>query len=142
MPKYRIKHITRYTYPSPVIDSANQVMLFPLDDVQQEVKQHELLITHQPSVEVFTDYFGNKIGVFSIIRPHRQLLIESIIEVITHEARWPLNDNNPAEQWENLSVICDQFPYMDFMLLENFEAKDEIAAVVNSLRMKPSHLLP
>jgi transglutaminase-like putative cysteine protease len=134
MPKYRIKHITRYTYPSPVIDSANQVMLFPLDDVQQEVKQHELLITHQPSVEVFTDYFGNKIGVFSIIRPHRQLLIESIIEVITHEARWPLNDNNPAEQWENLSVICDQFPYMDFMLLENFEAKDEIAAVVNSLK--------
>ena len=63
MPKYRIKHITRYSYPSPVIDSANQVMLFPIDDEMQEVKKHELLITHQPSEEVFTDYFGNKVGI-------------------------------------------------------------------------------
>ena len=62
---YRIKHITRYSYPSPVIDSANQVMLFPLDDEQQEVKKHQLVITHQPEVEVFTDYFGNKVGFLS-----------------------------------------------------------------------------
>ncbi len=75
MPKYRIKHITRYSYPSPVIDSANQVMLFPIDDEMQEVKKHELLITHQPSVEVFTDYFGNKVGIFSVIKPHNQLTI-------------------------------------------------------------------
>ena len=37
MPEYHIKHITRYTYASPVIDSANQVMLFPISDLQQEV---------------------------------------------------------------------------------------------------------
>ena len=61
MPDYRIKHITRYTYPSTVIDSANQVMLFPLDDAQQEVKKHDLIITHQPSVELYTDYFGRTI---------------------------------------------------------------------------------
>jgi transglutaminase-like putative cysteine protease len=133
MPKYRIKHITRYTYPAQVIDSANQVMLFPLDDAQQEVTKHELLITHQPSVEVFTDYFGNKIGIFSIIKPHKQLMIESIIEVFTHEVPLPGNDTEAKAQWENLTVICEQFPYMDFMLLENFEAKQEITTVVNSL---------
>ena len=64
MPEYHIKHITRYTYASPVIDSANQVMLFPISDLQQEVKQHDLLISHHPSVEVFTDYFGNQVGIF------------------------------------------------------------------------------
>jgi len=133
MPKYRIKHITRYTYPSPVIDSANQVMLFPLDDERQEVKKHDLLITHQPSVELFTDYFGNKVGIFSVIKPHRELTIESIIEVIIQEAQLPGTDTASETQWDNLNTIREQFPYMDFMLLENSDSYDEIAAVVRSL---------
>ncbi|MEO7983544.1 MAG: transglutaminase family protein [Bacteroidota bacterium] len=133
MPKYRIKHITRYTYPSTVIDSANQVMLFPLDDTQQEVKKHELIITLQPSVEIFTDYFGNKVGIFSVIKPHRQLTIESIIEVIIHEAQLPGNDTTAETQWDSLLVVREQFPYMDFMLLEKFAFFEEMSAVVNSL---------
>ena len=133
MPKYRIKHITRYTYPSTVIDSANQVMLFPLDDAQQELKKHDLIITHQPSVEIFTDYFGNKVGMFSVIKPHRQLTIESIIEVIIHETPLPGNDTAAETQWESLNVVREQFPYMDFMLLEKFGYYEEISAVVNSL---------
>ena len=133
MPNYRIKHITRYSYPSPVIDSANQVMLFPIDDEMQEVKKHELLITHQPSVEVFTDYFGNKIGIFSVIRPHTQLCIESVIEVVAKEALPPVTVLPAASQWENLSVVGEQFPYMDFLLRESCDAEEEIDAVVKSL---------
>jgi transglutaminase-like putative cysteine protease len=133
MSKYRIKHITRYTYPSPVIDSANQVMLFPLDDTQQEVKKHELIITHQPSVEVFTDYFGNKVGIFSVIRSHTELTIQSVIEVIAHEAALPADTTPAAGQWENLTVVREQFPYMDFLLLENFETHEEVAAIAASM---------
>lgn len=136
MQKYRIKHITKYSYPSPVIDSANQVMLFPLDDEQQEVKKHEMLITHQPSVEIFTDYFGNKVGVFSVIRPHTELTIESIIEVITHEARLPADTISAAEQWDNLGGIREEFPYMDFMSTEHCELLNEITSVINSIMDK------
>lgn len=134
MAEYRIKHITRYTYPSAVIDSANQVMLFPIDDAQQEVKKHELIITQRPSVEIFTDYFGNKVGIFSLLKPHSQLSIESLIEVNVEEAKIPDNVTPTAVQWENLGHIREQFPYMDFMLLENCESYDEIAAVVRSLQ--------
>lgn len=130
MPEYRIKHITRYTYPSPVIDSANQVMLFPINDEQQEVKKHELIITHHPAVEIFTDYFGNKVGIFSVIKPHTELSIQSNIEVITKEVQLPGSDTAAETQWDNLVMIREQFPYMDFMLQENFEAHDEVSAVV------------
>lgn len=133
MPEYRIKHITRYTYPSPVIDSANQVMLFPINDEQQEVKKHELIITHHPAVEIFTDYFGNKVGIFSVIKPHTELSIQSNIEVITKEVQLPVSDTAPETQWDNLVMIREQFPYMDFMLQENFEAHDEVSAVVKSM---------
>ena len=133
MSKYRIKHITRYTYPSPVIDSANQVMLFPLDDPQQEVKKHELIITHHPSVEVFTDYFGNKVGIFSVLRSHTELTIQSNIEVIAHEATWPADTTPAKEQWQTLVEIGEQFPYMDFLLQEHFDVYEELAALVSSI---------
>lgn len=129
MPKYRIKHITRYSYPSPVIDSANQVMLFPVDDERQEVRKHELLITHQPSVEVYTDYFGNKTGIFSVLKPHTELTIESNIEVFTHDAVLPDTKILAADQWGELEKIREQFPFMDFMSTEHGEQLDEMHAV-------------
>lgn len=133
MPEYRIKHITRYTYPAPVIDSANQVMLFPINDLQQEVKKHDLIITHEPAVEIFTDYFGNRTGIFSIIKPHTELTIQSNIEIVTKETELPAYDTTAETQWDNLAVIREQFPYLDFMLLENFEAHNEVMAAVKNL---------
>lgn len=136
MPFYRIKHITRYTYPAPVIDSANQIMLFPLDDMQQQVKKHDLIITHQPSVELFTDYFGNKVGIFSVIKPHTELTIQSIIEVVTHEVKMPEDTIAAQTQWQELETIREQFPYMDFILRENCDVQAEIDNVVRSLMKK------
>jgi len=133
MAEYRIKHITRYTYPSPVIDSANQVMLFPLEDEQQQVKKHELLISHQPAVELFIDYFGNRVGIFSVIKPHHELLIESVIEVLIGEARLPVNDRSTETQWENLQLVREQFPYMDFMLQEQCGSFEEISGIANGM---------
>ncbi len=133
MPGYRIKHITRYSYPSAVIDSANQVMLFPLDDETQELKKHDLRITHQPSVEVFTDYFGNKVGIFSVVRPHYELTIESVIEVITQEIKLPDTNLDAGTQWDNLEEIREQFPYMDFLSGEQADRDTEISSVVLSV---------
>ncbi len=115
MPKYRIKHITRYRYASPVIDSANQVMLFPIDDEMQQVVKQELLITNQPSVEIFNDYFGNKVGVFSIVKPHAELLIQSNIEVITAEHAVPQDTLPAATQWQDLEKMRNEYPYMEFL---------------------------
>ena len=133
MPKYSIKHITRYTYPAPVIDSANQVMLFPIDDTQQEVKKHELVITHQPTVEVFTDYFGNQVGIFSVITSHTELTIQSVIEMIIHEIQVPPDTTPAAQQWENLVTLRDQIPYIEFLTLEKFDAYAAIKAVATSV---------
>jgi transglutaminase-like putative cysteine protease len=133
MPKYRIKHITRYTYPGPVIDSANQVMLFPLDDARQQVKKHDLIISHQPLVEIFTDYFGNKVGMFSIIKSHSELTIQSVIEVITHEIQLSPETGTPESQWKDLCVVREEFPYLDFLLLGNFESCEDVSTLVASL---------
>ena len=55
MPQFIIQHATKYTYPEPVMDSANQIMLFPVKDEFQEVKSQQLFITNNPFLEVFKD---------------------------------------------------------------------------------------
>ena len=126
MADYHIKHITRYTYTSPVIDSANQILLYPIHDDQQEVKRHELDISENPLIETYTDYFGNKVGVFTLLKAHDQLSILSRIDVRTSEVQLPV-DNIPAkQQWATLVRMGDEFPYMEFLTLETFNASEEL----------------
>jgi transglutaminase-like putative cysteine protease len=136
MAEYHIKHITRYTYASTVIDCSNQIMLYPINDSLQIVKSHELKITNDPVVEIFTDFFENKVGVFSVVKPHNELMIESNIVVSTTPVISPVDDKIPEEQWEELKKLCSIFPYMDFMHREKFAADEEIkkllAGKVNS----------
>ena len=35
MPEFQIEHITKYSYPGPVRDSANQIILYPIKDDYQ-----------------------------------------------------------------------------------------------------------
>jgi len=133
MTSYHIKHITRYRYASPVIDCANQIMLYPIQDAQQVLKKHELTISHKPDLDEFVDYFGNRIGIFSIIMPITELTIESDIEIEILPAAVPETNFSIQEQWEKLNELREQFPYMDFMMLENFEKENEVAAVIKRL---------
>jgi transglutaminase-like putative cysteine protease len=133
MSSFQIKHITRYTYASPVVDCTNQVMLYPLTDALQEVKKHELVISYYPLVEIFTDYFGNKVGMFTIVNPHTELVITSLAEVATTEVKLP-DDTTPAsEQWEQLASVREQVPYMDFLQQEHFSAANELADILGRI---------
>lgn len=135
MPSYKIKHITRYRYASTVIDCTNQIMLYPIVDALLEVRRHEVKISNYPAVEVFVDYFGNHTGVFSIIKPHTELLIESEAEVITKPVVFPADDMSPAEQWRSLSGVTNSIYYLDFLTQETFDSyfdvRDILAGIVN-----------
>ena len=76
MPRFKINHITKYSYHVPVIDSANQVILFPLQDEYQEVVKQKLKITNDPPVERYNDYYGNEVGLFMHAEPHTELVID------------------------------------------------------------------
>ncbi len=74
---FKIHHITKYEYDNPVVDSVNEVRIFPYACAEQELLQLELNISSTPDVQVFYDYWGNKCGLFSLIAPHNALTIES-----------------------------------------------------------------
>lgn len=133
MPSYKIKHITRYSYSSTVIDCTNQIMLYPIVDALLEVRNHEIKISHDPVVESFTDYFGNHVGVFSVIKPHTSLLIESIADVITKPIIFPSEEMDAAGQWDILKNLKYHVAYLDFLKEEPFASYDEVKNILGEI---------
>ena len=132
MPRFFIHHVTKYTYPEPVRDSANQIMLYPVKDENQEVQSQRLHITGEPFVEMFTDYYGNEAGSFMHIAPHKELRIDSHIAVITKPIKFPADDMPIDQQWDHLLQIKNVVPYIDFLKQENFAALPEVKQIADS----------
>lgn len=83
MPVFKIYHTTTYEYDRLVKESVNEIKIYPYQCNEQEVLQHELLITGNPDIQTFHDYWGNKTGVFNLLPSHKELSIGSKLLVRT-----------------------------------------------------------
>jgi transglutaminase-like putative cysteine protease len=126
MPQFKIHHVTRYTYEVPVRDSANQIILFPVKDEYQTVLKQDLIITGEPAVDLYKDYYGNEVGSFMFTERHSELKIDSKIEVTTLSRPMPEDSIPKEEQWTSLQAIRHQVPFIDFLKQEPCEVVDEI----------------
>jgi transglutaminase-like putative cysteine protease len=122
MALFHIKHITQYTYDQPVTDSVNQVMLYPLEDERQSVSSHQLEVSGKPAIEVFTDHFGNRLGIFTLMEPHAQLSIVSHAGVETMAYVPPASGADAGSQWKALGALAGDYQYMDYLQQEDFTA--------------------
>ena len=86
MPIFKIQHITTYEYDRLIRESINEIKIFPVVSLDQEVLQSELIITDSPEVNFFYDYWDNKTGNFNLFPPHRELRIDSRLIVRTNRS--------------------------------------------------------
>ncbi len=136
MSKFKIRHITRYLYQVPVRDSANQFMLYPFKDDYQDVLHHAVKISGDPAVSVHQDYFGNEVGTFMQTQPHRELVIDSRLVVVTRPRQLP-GDEEPADsQWKAIELLRRQSAFVDFLKQDTFGALHEVSAIVDGERCK------
>lgn len=133
MPSYKIKHLTRYAYAAPVIDCANQLMIYPLEDDRLDVKTQVVTISNNPDIAFFTDYFGNQVGVFTVIRPHTELLIDSMLEVETRPIQFPMDEESAARQWQHLVDIRYDAAFIDFLDPHTSPLHEEIRAALQEV---------
>lgn len=83
MPIFKIHHVTRYDYDRPVKESINEIRIYPYNSPEQEMLHHELIITGQPDILTFNDYWNNKTGIFNVMALHKEMVIESKLVVRT-----------------------------------------------------------
>jgi transglutaminase-like putative cysteine protease len=136
MPKYYVTHVTKYQYPSAVTDSANQIILYPKSDANQQIISQ--LITTKPHVQIdtFSDYFDNQVGFFTVIEPHQELEIRVDLEVITTNVPMRKQTLSMQEQKKELERIQWAYPFMEFLQLEQVNAKSEIQDVFDVLNVE------
>lgn len=132
MPIFKIHHITRYEYDRQVKESVNDVRIYPYQCPEQEVLHHELLITGQPDLHTFFDYWGNKTGLFNLLPPHKELVIESKLVVrTTGSSQLSLNfhtgfDDLEQETNENLKLLELAFP-------DQVQAREELQQIIDCI---------
>jgi transglutaminase-like putative cysteine protease len=136
MSKFKIRHVTRYNYEDIVRDSANQIMLHPINDNLQTVLQHTIGVTDDSFIYVHTDYFGNTVGTFTNSHPHNELVIDSRVVVETKSRVMPVDDAPVAAQWKELGKLKNQIGIIDYTRQERFDSLDEVEREVEKERGK------
>jgi transglutaminase-like putative cysteine protease len=127
MPRFTIHHVTKYSYEGPVRDSANQILLFPIQDEYQELLRQELNISGNPPLERYKDYYHNEVGSFTHAEPHSSLVIDSSVDVVTKPSPEPVDQGSAEEQWQYLRQVRHDTPYIDFLMQEHFSSMRELA---------------
>jgi transglutaminase-like putative cysteine protease len=129
---FKIVHITKYQYNWPIKESINEVRLFPHNFSNQEVIDYQLLITHNPKVEYFQDYYGNQVANFNNLEAHEEMVIESRMTVrVNHSLKIPAIDNTTVkdiekEKSENITLLRLSYP-------EVIQKQQEIEAILAAI---------
>jgi transglutaminase-like putative cysteine protease len=131
MATFYIKHLTQYTYSNTVIDAANQIKLYPINDNFQKVAYQRITINTNPFVDTYLDFYNNVVGTFMVIEPHKILAIESDFEVITYPKIFPEDLNEASLQWEELKLFQNNTFYIDFLKHKPFSGTQDILKWIN-----------
>ncbi|SFD11864.1 transglutaminase family protein [Algibacter pectinivorans] len=136
MATFYIKHITKYTYSSPVIDGATLLRLHPINDEYQKVESHLISVTNNPYIESFIDFFNNRVGTFMVTEPHSELSIISEIEVHTTERIFPDDSADITSQWKELNRIKNTIEFLDYTKFKPFSGCEDIKNIILDKMLK------
>jgi transglutaminase-like putative cysteine protease len=93
----RIHHETKLTYTAPVNETVLEVRMAPPSDEDQTNLGYRLKITPNAPVTSYRDGVGNRVDLFNILTPYRELSIRATTIVRTH--RRPASDRIAGLPW-------------------------------------------
>jgi transglutaminase-like putative cysteine protease len=126
--RLQVEHITKFSYDSPVYETATEIRLRPCDSHLGGQRILDFSLTLDPPVPLFsyTDYFGNTVHHINLLDPHDSLEIVSRATVISDGAK---TQSGPSDDIHSL----------DFLSETNFvHFNEHLVALVND-SVKASH---
>jgi len=140
MAVFKIVHLTKYHYNHPIKESINEIRLFPHHFENQEVLQYQLLITHNPDVDISEDYYGNRVGNFNVLDTHTEMIIESRMLVrVNHSLKIPEIDATSVEDIQaekEKSIMLLRLCYLD-----DIQKQNEIEAILKKIKTEDKSII-
>jgi len=128
MPVFNIHHITKYEYDRPVKESVNEIKIFPFADFTQETLHHQVNITGHPDIFMIHDYWGNRAGMFNLLAPHKELVIES--KLIVRALGQAFNSQLDANLASLKDEIANNLSLLELSKITEIELRDKINETV------------
>lgn len=140
MAVFKIVHVTKYQYNLPIKESINEVRLFPHNFENQDVLQHQLIISHNPNVDISQDYYGNRVGNFNTLESHSEMTIESQMLVrVNHSLKIPEIDTTTVQDLSNeieKSVFLQRLCYP-----ENISKQKQIDLILKKINLPEKSII-
>jgi transglutaminase-like putative cysteine protease len=108
--RYKLAHVTLFSYDGPVSESYNELRLRPRHDETQSCLSFRLTTTPFSRPAAHLDYFNNWVHQFHILPEHRELRVESEAIVLVHPQQpWQANPVPLQELDRRLNSMRDEF---------------------------------
>src|ERR1700749_437595 len=82
--RYKLAHVTMFSYDGPVSESYNELRLRPRHDESQSCLSFRLTTYPPSNPAAHLDYFNNWVHRFHILPEHEELRVESEAIVLVH----------------------------------------------------------
>jgi transglutaminase-like putative cysteine protease len=118
---YGIRHVTRFSYASPVSETVMELRMRPATEGEQRCLQFDLQLHPQARVFAYQDSLGNWVHHFDLPRRHVQLSVTARAHVQIDDAT-PLPAAIPIDAWGAIDRWAEDGEHWDFRQPSRFAA--------------------
>jgi len=124
---YSIRHVTRFTYSSPVTENVTEIRMQPRSEGNQRCVKFDLTTQPRTHIQGYRDYLGNVVHNFDIPARHSQLKItaEATVEITPFP---PLPESLPADAWAALDTVKATGEHWDYLVPSAYAFKTSLLA--------------
>jgi transglutaminase-like putative cysteine protease len=96
---YSIRHVTRFRYSAPIRETVMELRMQPRSEGPQALRSFQLVTNPRAQLYAYTDYAGNAVYHFNVLRAHDELRIEAqaVVEIYRMP---PLPEAADSLEWD------------------------------------------
>ncbi len=100
---YSIRHVTRFRYSQRVHESVMELRMQPRSEGAQSLRNFQIVTSPRAQLYAYTDYLGNAVYHFNVLRAHEELRID-VQAVVEATARPKSPDAIDPLEWERYNA--------------------------------------
>jgi transglutaminase-like putative cysteine protease len=119
--RYTVRHITRFTYATPITESVMEARMQPRSDGFQRCVHFALTTVPHARVMTYPDHDGNAVHHFDIPTRHSQLVLtaDALVDVIPRD---PRPDGLDPGAWDELDAVAGSGEWFEHLAPSLFAA--------------------
>jgi transglutaminase-like putative cysteine protease len=112
---YSIRHVTRFQYTSPVRESVMELRMQPRSEGPQSLRSFQIATNPRAQLYAYTDYLGNAVYHFNVLRAHSELRIETqaLVEMAPFRDLPQAADGLEWQRYNSYNMNAEQFELIE-----------------------------